>query len=233
MLRDAWLMAVKDVKVELNSRVVTAQILPFGGLVLILFGLAISPDLRVVGEAQRSVLEEVAPGLFWLAVLLSALMALSPSVRVGGQPTATSTRSAWPASTRPASSSAKRWRSPPSSWRSRWCSASARSWCSAPRIDNPAMLAATLLSSPRSGSRSPAPSTLRWPPGCGVGIPWSRCWSLPALAPVLLGATLALRDALFADPAIPGWSWTMLLAVFSLLYLGVGMLAFGPLLEEH
>ena len=55
---------------------------------------------------------------------------------------------------------------------------------------------------------------------------------LPVLAPVLLAATLATRDALFADPAVPGWSWTMLLAVFSLLYLGVGMLAFGPLLEE-
>jgi heme exporter protein B len=55
---------------------------------------------------------------------------------------------------------------------------------------------------------------------------------LPVLAPVLLGATLATRDALFADPAVPGWSWVMLLAVFSLLYLGVGMLAFGQLLEE-
>ena len=55
---------------------------------------------------------------------------------------------------------------------------------------------------------------------------------LPVLAPVLLGATLATRDALFADPAVLGWSWALLLAVFALLYLGVGMLAFGPLLEE-
>ncbi|MEM8925265.1 MAG: heme exporter protein CcmB [Actinomycetota bacterium] len=55
---------------------------------------------------------------------------------------------------------------------------------------------------------------------------------LPVLAPILLGATLATRDALFADPAVLGWSWVMLLAVFALLYLGVGMIAFGALLEE-
>ena len=76
MLQDAWLMAVKDLRIEVSSRVVFSQIMPFGFLILILFGFAVSPDLVVVGDERRSVLEEVAPGLFWLAVLLSALMAL-------------------------------------------------------------------------------------------------------------------------------------------------------------
>ncbi|MEL7158069.1 MAG: heme exporter protein CcmB, partial [Actinomycetota bacterium] len=82
MLQDAWLMAVKDLRIELSSRVVFSQIMPFGFLILILFGFAVSPDLAVVGEERRSVLEEVSPGLFWLAVLLSALMALGRAFAV-------------------------------------------------------------------------------------------------------------------------------------------------------
>jgi heme exporter protein B len=231
MLRDAWLMAVKDVKVELNSRVVTAQILPFGGLVLILFGLAISPDLLVVGEARRSVLEEVAPGLFWLAVLLSALMALSRAFGLeasDGNLDALRMAGIDPAGV----------------FLGKALAVAAQLVAIeivlgigafvvfGPPIDNLAMLvttlvlatvaitlAGTLYAALASGLRSR--DTL---------VP---LLVLPALAPVLLGATLATRDALFADPAVPGWSWTMLLAVFSLLYLGVGMLAFGPLLEEH
>ena len=231
MLRDAWLMAVKDVKVELNSRVVTAQILPFGGLVLILFGLAISPDLLVVGEARRSVLEEVAPGLFWLAVLLSALMALSrafgleasdgnlDALRMAGiDPAGVFLGKALAVASQLVAIEIV-------------LGVGAFVVFGAP-LDDPVMLATTvvlatvaitlagtLYAALASGLRSR--DTL---------VP---LLVLPALAPVLLGATLASRDALFADPAVPGWSWTMLLAVFSLLYLGVGMLAFGPLLEEH
>ncbi|MGI9611766.1 MAG: heme exporter protein CcmB [Acidimicrobiales bacterium] len=231
MLRDAWLMAVKDVKVELNSRVVTAQILPFGGLVLILFGLAISPDLLVVGEARRSVLEEVAPGLFWLAVLLSALMALSRAFGLeasDGNLDALRMAGIDPAGV----------------FLGKALAVAAQLVAIeivlgigafvvfGPPIDNPAMLATTLVLATVAITLA---GTLYAALASGLRsrdtlVP---LLVLPALAPVLLGATLATRDALFADPAVPGWSWTMLLAVFSLLYLGVGMLAFGPLLEEH
>ena len=54
---------------------------------------------------------------------------------------------------------------------------------------------------------------------------------LPVLAPVLLAATLATEAAVFG-PSSNGWSWTLLLAVFALLYLGIGMLSFGPIMEE-
>lgn len=231
MLRDAWLMAVKDVKVELNSRVVTAQILPFGGLVLILFGLAISPDLLVVGEARRSVLEEVAPGLFWLAVLLSALMALSRAFGLeasDGNLDALRMAGIDPAGV----------------FLGKALAVAAQLVAIeivlgigafvvfGPPIDNLAMLVTTLVLATVAITLA---GTLYAALASGLR---SRdtlmpLLVLPALAPVLLGATLATRDALFADPAVPGWSWTMLLAVFSLLYLGVGMLAFGPLLEEH
>ena len=231
MLRDAWLMAVKDVKVELNSRVVTAQILPFGGLVLILFGLAISPDLLVIGEARRSVLEEVAPGLFWLAVLLSALMALSRAFGLeasDGNLDALRMAGIDPAGV----------------FLGKALAVAAQLVAIeivlgigafvvfGPPIDNLAMLATTLVLATVAITLA---GTLYAALASGLRsrdtlVP---LLVLPALAPVLLGATLATRDALFADPAVPGWSWTMLLAVFSLLYLGVGMLAFGPLLEEH
>ncbi|MEL6985026.1 MAG: heme exporter protein CcmB, partial [Actinomycetota bacterium] len=54
---------------------------------------------------------------------------------------------------------------------------------------------------------------------------------LPVLAPVLLAATLSTEAAVFGETS-NGWSWTLLLAVFALLYMGIGMLAFGPIMEE-
>ena len=54
---------------------------------------------------------------------------------------------------------------------------------------------------------------------------------LPVVAPVLLGATRAWEAAIDGIPS-DAWPWVGLLAVFALLFTGVGMLAFGPLLEE-
>jgi heme exporter protein B len=54
---------------------------------------------------------------------------------------------------------------------------------------------------------------------------------LPVLAPVLLGASLATEAALFG-PAGDGWPWLAALVAFAVLYLGAGILAFGSLLEE-
>jgi heme exporter protein B len=54
---------------------------------------------------------------------------------------------------------------------------------------------------------------------------------LPVAAPVLLGATRAWEasiDGVSAD----AWPWVGLLTVFAVLFVGMGMLAFGPLLEE-
>lgn len=230
MLRDTWLMAVKDLRIELGSRVVTAQILPFGLLVLILFGLAISPDLRVTGDARRSVLEEIAPGLFWLAVLLSALMALArafaleaddgnlDALRMAGiDPAGVFLGKALAVTVQLVAIEVV-------------LGFGAVVVFGAP-VSDPLLLAVTLFLATFSITLA---GTLYAALASGLRsrdtlVP---LLVLPVLAPVLLGATLATRDALFADPAVPGWSWAMLLAVFSLLYLGVGMLAFGPLLEE-
>ena len=41
MLRDAWLVATKDLQIEWRSRVTFGQVVPFAGLVLVLFGFAL------------------------------------------------------------------------------------------------------------------------------------------------------------------------------------------------
>ena len=65
--RDAAVMAGKDLRIEVRSRVATNQVAPFAVLVLILFAFALDPD--------RGVLARAAAGLFWVAVLFSALLA--------------------------------------------------------------------------------------------------------------------------------------------------------------
>jgi heme exporter protein B len=72
--RDALLVAGKDLRIEVRSRVATNQIAPYALVVLLLFGFAFDQD--------RSLLLEGAPGLFWLAVLLCTLLAVQRSFAV-------------------------------------------------------------------------------------------------------------------------------------------------------
>ena len=54
---------------------------------------------------------------------------------------------------------------------------------------------------------------------------------LPVVAPVLLGATRAW-EASINGVSSDAWPWVALLGIFAVLFTGIGMLAFGPLLEE-
>ncbi len=63
--RIARLVAAKDLRIELRSRVVTNQVLPFAALVMVMFAFALDND---------NVLTRVAPGLVWLATLFSLLV---------------------------------------------------------------------------------------------------------------------------------------------------------------
>jgi heme exporter protein B len=71
MWRDAWLVAGKDLRIELRSRVVVMQVAPFAVLVLVLFALALGPD--------NGPLVESAAGLYWVAMLFAALLAAQRS----------------------------------------------------------------------------------------------------------------------------------------------------------
>ena len=74
MLRDARTVAVKDLRLEWRSKVAANQIVPFAVLVLVVFAFAV--------DADAAVLRRIAPGLFWVALLLSTLLAAGRSVAV-------------------------------------------------------------------------------------------------------------------------------------------------------
>jgi len=74
MWRDAALVAGKDLRIEARSRVTTNQVAPFAVLVLVLFGFALDPD--------RGILARASAGLFWVAVLFSALLAVQRSFAI-------------------------------------------------------------------------------------------------------------------------------------------------------
>ncbi len=74
MWRDALLVAGKDLRIELRSRVALWQVVPFAVLALVLFAFALGP-----GPAG---LRQAAPGLFWLAVLFSTVLATQRSFAI-------------------------------------------------------------------------------------------------------------------------------------------------------
>jgi heme exporter protein B len=74
MWRDALLVAGKDLRIEARSRVALWQVLPFALLVLVLSAFALGPG--------PSTLRAAAPGLFWLAVLFSTVLATQRSFAI-------------------------------------------------------------------------------------------------------------------------------------------------------
>ena len=65
--RQASVIARKDLLIEVRGRHAVGTLLPFAATVLVAFGFAFGPG--------RDILERVAPGLLWMALLFSAVMA--------------------------------------------------------------------------------------------------------------------------------------------------------------
>ncbi len=232
MLADAWLIAVKDLRVEWSSRVLTAQVVPFGLLVLLLFGFGISPEPQVVlrdDSLNRSVLEHVAPGLFWLAVVFSALLALGRAFAiesVDGNLDALQLAGLEPGGI----------------FLGKTMAivvelvvlevvigAGALLLYGAP-IGDGLLLAGSVVTATVAIA---AAGTLYGALGAGLRVRDTLVpmLVLPVLAPVVLGASRATESALFG-PSSDGWPWVGFLGAFALLYLGAGILSFGPMLEE-
>lgn len=74
MWREALLVAGKDLRIEARSRVALSQVVPFGIVALVMFAFALGPD--------RAPMARGAPGLFWVAVLFCAVLAVQRSVSV-------------------------------------------------------------------------------------------------------------------------------------------------------
>ncbi len=221
LAREAALVAGKDLRIEARSRVLLQQIVPFGLVVLLLFAFALDPD--------RGVLRRVAPGLFWVTVLLAALLAVSRSFGVelehGGR----------------------------DGLRLSGLDGSALFLGKAAAIAVQLLALELLLGAGTVvlfdvglGSLLPlALATLAATAGVaatgtlyGVLAAGTRVREtlvpvllLPVVAPVLLAATRSWEAAIDGVPS-DAWPWVALLAIFAALYASIGMLAFGPLLEE-
>ena len=214
---------------EWVSRVLTTQVLPFGLLVLILFGFGISPDLQVRGSEDRSVLEQVAPGLFWLAVLFSALLAIGRSFAieaVDGNLDALRLAGLEPAGIflgKGAATLVELF------VLELIVGVGAFLFYGSP-LANPLLLITTVVLA-TVGIAAAGTLYAALAAGLRVRDTLVPLLLLPVLAPVLLAATLATEAALFG-PASDGWPWLYALGAFAILYVGAGILAFGSLLEE-
>lgn len=71
MWRDAVAVAGKDLRIELRSRVLLNQVAPFALLVLVLFGFALGPS--------RGPMLEASAGVFWVALLFAAVLGVQRS----------------------------------------------------------------------------------------------------------------------------------------------------------
>jgi heme exporter protein B len=67
LLRHAAAIAAKDVRVEIRAKHALGTLVPFAATVLVSFGFAFGPG--------RDVLVRTAPGLLWMAVLFAAVIA--------------------------------------------------------------------------------------------------------------------------------------------------------------
>jgi heme exporter protein B len=71
--RVARVVAAKDLRIEMRSHIVVQQVLPFSGLVMVMFAFALDND---------DVLQRVAGGLVWLATLFSLFIVVQRSYAI-------------------------------------------------------------------------------------------------------------------------------------------------------
>jgi heme exporter protein B len=77
LVRQAGTIAAKDLRIELRGRHALGTILPFAATLLIAFGLSIGPG--------RTLLQQTAPGLLWLAMLFASVLAFQQSYDAEGE----------------------------------------------------------------------------------------------------------------------------------------------------
>ncbi len=221
LVRDAVLVLEKDMRLEMRSRVVVSQVMPFGLLVLILFAFALDPDRRVLGEAT--------PGLFWLAVLFSTLLALQRSFEV-------ETADGVTASLRLSGLD------PAAIFLGKAAGIAIHLlalqvvlivgatlfYGTAPA--GPLLLVATCLSA-TAGLAAVGSLYGMLAAGMRVRDTLLPLLVLPVVSPVLISATQAFGAA-YQQSSGSGWRWFGLLVVFALLYVVIGIFAFETLLEE-
>jgi heme exporter protein B len=220
MWRDASLVAGRDLRVEVRSRVATNQVAPFALLVLVLFAFALDTD--------GPTLERATPGLYWITVLFAALLAIGRSAKLEE---ADGVRDNLRLSAlEPAGVFAGK------------ALAVAAELAALELLlgigvvvlygADPAGVGLLVATSVAATVAVAATGTLYGALVSGLRVRETLfpLLLLPVLAPVLIGATRAFEAALGGVTA-DGWPWCGLLAAFAVLYSVAGALAYGTLLE--
>jgi heme exporter protein B len=220
MWRDALLVAGKDLRIELRSRVALWQVLPVAVLSLVLYAFALGPG--------RSVLVSAAPGLFWLAVLFSTVLATQRSFAIeAGEGARDGLRGSGI--------------DPAGVFLGKAAAVAAElavlqlvlfgamSLLFDVHLRTPWL---ALVASVMATVGLAAAGTLYGALSAGLRVRETLLplLVLPVLAPVLLAASRAWSAAL-SGPASPGVSWLRVLGPFAAVYLVVGIVLYGPLLE--
>lgn len=231
--RIAWLIARKDLRIEARSKTALNQVLPFSVIVMVMFAFALE---RFPGSATSddTLLELVAPGLLWLATLFSLVLLVQrafavesddgalDALRVAGvDPTGVFLGKALALAIQLAVLEAL------------LLVAAIVLYGSQVRASGIALLVATWLAATAGLA---AVGTLYG--GLAAGARGRETLLplllLPAVAPVLIGATRAIEAALGIEDTViaDGWPWLGLVLVFAVGFGAGGALAFGPLIDE-
>ena len=218
-------IARKDLRIEWNSRILVNQVAPFAAIVMVLFAFALDND---------GILQRVAPGLVWLATLFSMLVVIQRSFAVesaDGSLDALRVAGVDPVAIFLGKSLAL---------------AVQLLVLEALLIFTAVVLYAVEISLAGLGLLvvSVAAATVGLATvgtlygGLAAGVRGRETLLplllLPVVAPVLIGATRATESAFGSGGATigEGWPWVGLLAVFAVLFVAVGSVAFGPLVDE-
>ena len=81
-LRRIWTVVWKDTVIEGRTKAAFNAMAFFAGLVLLVFAFALGPDTPGFGPSGQTLLQYVSPGLLWVAIMLTAVLALGRSFQV-------------------------------------------------------------------------------------------------------------------------------------------------------
>jgi len=221
MWRDALAVAGKDLRIEMRSRVLLNQVMPFALMVLVLFAFALGPS--------RGPMVDAAAGLFWVALLFAAVLGVQRSAAVeSGEAGRDGLRMSGldPAGIFLGKTVAL-------------CvelvalevllSLGVVLFYGAHVRSAGLMVAACVAGTAGLAAVGSLYGTLA--SGLRVSETLLPFLLLPVVAPVLLAGTRAWQAALGTGPGGGSEPWVELLVIFAAVYLALGVVIYGPLLE--
>lgn len=221
MIHAAWVVFGKDLRVELRSRVMVNQVLPFAAVTLVLFAFAF--------DTNQQVLLKITPGLFWVATTFATLLAIQRSIAIEADNQAKDALLLYGLD-------------PAGIFLGKLLAVVIE--CLALEVVLTAGVIVLFNARINSILLLTVSAILGTIGTCAVGIVYGAISSvskvretllplliLPVVSPVLLSGTKAWQDGL-AQKASLSDPWVGLLLAFSLVYVALGLVSFGSVLEE-